>query len=63
MIGPKLFEANWMELQDNGFIARVQCAEVGSVMHQALVGVICESVIMKKQWTSVRFKLFGRSYA
>ncbi|XP_028403832.1 general transcription and DNA repair factor IIH helicase subunit XPB-like [Dendronephthya gigantea] len=28
LIGPKLYEANWMELQDNGFIARVQCAEV-----------------------------------
>ena len=29
LIGPKLYEANWMELQNNGFIARVQCAEVG----------------------------------
>jgi len=28
LIGPKLYEANWMELQNNGFIARVQCAEV-----------------------------------
>lgn len=28
LIGPKLYEANWLELQANGFIARVQCAEV-----------------------------------
>ncbi len=30
LIGPKLYEANWMELQNSGFIARVQCAEVRS---------------------------------
>lgn len=28
LIGPKLFEANWLELQSRGYIARVQCAEV-----------------------------------
>ncbi|KAH7323225.1 P-loop containing nucleoside triphosphate hydrolase protein, partial [Stachybotrys elegans] len=28
LIGPKLYEANWMELSEQGFIARVQCAEV-----------------------------------
>ncbi|XP_066929031.1 general transcription and DNA repair factor IIH helicase/translocase subunit XPB-like [Clytia hemisphaerica] len=28
LIGPKLYEANWMELQNKGFLARVQCAEV-----------------------------------
>lgn len=28
LIGPKLYEANWLELQDAGFIAKVQCAEV-----------------------------------
>ena len=30
LIGPKLYEANWMELQNSGFIARVQCAEVST---------------------------------
>ena len=30
LIGPKLYEANWMELQNSGFIAKVKCAEVGS---------------------------------
>ena len=28
LIGPKLYEANWMELQEDGHIAKVQCAEV-----------------------------------
>jgi DNA excision repair protein ERCC-3 len=28
LIGPKLYEANWLELQKSGYIARVQCAEV-----------------------------------
>ncbi|KAK3322461.1 P-loop containing nucleoside triphosphate hydrolase protein [Apodospora peruviana] len=28
LIGPKLYEANWMELSKAGHIARVQCAEV-----------------------------------
>ena len=32
LIGPKLYEANWMELQRSGFIARVQCAEVSCIV-------------------------------
>lgn len=28
LIGPKLYEANWHELEALGFIAKVQCAEV-----------------------------------
>jgi DNA excision repair protein ERCC-3 len=28
LIGPKLYEANWLELMRDGYIARVQCAEV-----------------------------------
>jgi DNA excision repair protein ERCC-3 len=28
LIGPKLYEANWLDLQRGGFIANVQCAEV-----------------------------------
>ena len=28
LIGPKLYEANWMELQEMGYIARVKCSEV-----------------------------------
>lgn len=28
LIGPKLYEANWLELEEKGYIAKVQCAEV-----------------------------------
>lgn len=28
LIGPKLYEANWLELQNKGFLAKVQCCEV-----------------------------------
>uniref|UniRef100_A0A146LTX2 General transcription and DNA repair factor IIH helicase/translocase subunit XPB n=4 Tax=Lygus hesperus TaxID=30085 RepID=A0A146LTX2_LYGHE len=28
LIGPKLYEANWLELQSKNYIAKVQCAEV-----------------------------------
>jgi DNA excision repair protein ERCC-3 len=28
LIGPKMYEANWLELQEKGYIAKVQCAEV-----------------------------------
>lgn len=34
LIGPKLYEANWMELQNVGYIAKVQCAEVAQDMTQ-----------------------------
>ena len=28
LIGPKLFEANWIDLSDKGYIAKVKCFEV-----------------------------------
>ncbi|KAK9170878.1 ERCC3/XPB/RAD25,helicase involved in DNA repair [Cryptosporidium meleagridis] len=28
LIGPKLYEANWMELQDRGYLAKALCSEV-----------------------------------
>lgn len=28
LIGPKLYEANWLELQNKGYLAKVQCCEV-----------------------------------
>ncbi|KAI1818698.1 P-loop containing nucleoside triphosphate hydrolase protein [Poronia punctata] len=34
LIGPKLFEANWMELSQQGHIATVQCAEVWCPMRK-----------------------------
>jgi len=35
LIGPKLYEANWLELQNKGFIAKVQCAEVSPAIFPA----------------------------
>ena len=35
LIGPKLYEANWMDLQRDGHIASVQCAEVWCPMTPA----------------------------
>ncbi|EFP02366.1 hypothetical protein CRE_01011 [Caenorhabditis remanei] len=35
LIGPKIYEANWMELQKAGHIAKVQCAEVWCPMTSA----------------------------
>jgi DNA excision repair protein ERCC-3 len=32
LIGPKLYEANWQELSEQGHIAKVQCAEVQCAM-------------------------------
>lgn len=38
LIGPKLYEANWMELADQGHIAKVQCAEVWCPMTPEFYG-------------------------
>lgn len=35
LIGPKLYEANWIDLQREGFLARVQCTEVWCEMNHA----------------------------
>lgn len=40
LIGPKLFEANWMELQNNGYIAKVQCAEVSLKVSKSLLELV-----------------------
>ena len=34
LIGPKLFEANWLDLVQQGHIANVQCVEVWCSMTQ-----------------------------
>lgn len=39
LIGPKLYEANWMELQNKGYIAKVQCSEVKG--DKSLTAVVC----------------------
>lgn len=38
LIGPKLYEANWMELAEQGHIAKVQCAEVWCPMTPEFYG-------------------------
>lgn len=38
MIGPKLYEANWMDLAAKGHIANVQCAEVWCPMSPEFYG-------------------------
>ena len=32
LIGPKLYEANWLDLAEHGHLARVQCTEVRAPM-------------------------------
>ena len=33
LLGPKLYEANWLDLQRDGFLARVKCTEIWAEMH------------------------------
>ena len=53
MIGPKLYEANWMELQNNGFIARVQCAEVSSIARVYCAEVSSVASVQCTQMSSI----------
>jgi len=48
LIGPKLYEANWLELQKAGFIAKVQCAEVWCPMTPEFYREYLNSKISKK---------------
>ncbi|KAI6782130.1 DNA repair helicase-like protein [Emericellopsis cladophorae] len=49
LIGPKLFEANWMELSKQGHIARVQCAEVWCPMPTEFYDEYLKAPARKKQ--------------
>ncbi|XP_063224122.1 general transcription and DNA repair factor IIH helicase subunit XPB [Bacillus rossius redtenbacheri] len=51
LIGPKLYEANWLELQKRGYIARVKCAEVWCPMtpefyREYLVCKTCKKLLL-----------------
>ena len=35
LIGPKVYEANWLNLQDMGYLARVQCTEIRAHMEDS----------------------------
>lgn len=48
LIGPKIYEANWMELQKNGFIARVSCAEVWCPMSAEFYNCYLDAKISRK---------------
>uniref|UniRef100_A0A914MQR0 General transcription and DNA repair factor IIH helicase/translocase subunit XPB n=1 Tax=Meloidogyne incognita TaxID=6306 RepID=A0A914MQR0_MELIC len=48
LIGPKIYEANWMELQKAGHIARVQCAEVWCPMTAEFFDYYLKSAINRK---------------
>ncbi|KAH9259585.1 hypothetical protein BASA81_002007 [Batrachochytrium salamandrivorans] len=37
LIGPKLYEADWMDLTNSGYLARVQCAEIVCPMAQVFM--------------------------
>eukprot|EP00947_MAST-08B_sp_MAST-8B-sp1_P003524 g3524.t1 len=41
LVGPKLYEANWMDLTRRGFLAKVQCAEVWCPMTAAFYASYC----------------------
>ncbi|XP_033761271.1 general transcription and DNA repair factor IIH helicase subunit XPB-like isoform X2 [Pecten maximus] len=53
LIGPKLYEANWMELQNKGFIARVQCAEVWCPMTPEFYREYLNTKSMKKMLLAI----------
>lgn len=48
LIGPKIYEANWMELQRVGYIAKVQCAEVWCPMTANFYEYYLSSAINRK---------------
>lgn len=41
LIGPKLYEANWLDLTNAGHIANVQCAEVWCEMTEVSLAKNC----------------------
>ncbi|CAI5444665.1 unnamed protein product [Caenorhabditis angaria] len=48
LIGPKIYEANWMELQKAGHIAKVQCAEVWCPMTSEFYSYYLRAQIARK---------------
>ncbi|KAI6243972.1 General transcription and DNA repair factor IIH helicase subunit XPB [Aphelenchoides fujianensis] len=48
LIGPKIYEANWMDLQRVGYIAKVQCAEVWCPMTAPFFEYYLSSSINRK---------------
>lgn len=59
LIGPKLYEANWMELQNNGYIAKVQCAEVSHTSYNNSAG--CKGIKYRSYALPVCMRIKNRS--
>ncbi|TPX45403.1 hypothetical protein SeMB42_g04011 [Synchytrium endobioticum] len=53
LIGPKLYEADWLELMDAGHIARVECTEVWCPMPSAFYDLYMKSSHAMKRLISV----------
>ena len=50
LIGPKHYEANWLDLQKEGFLARVKCTEIWSEMHSSFYEkYLDENIMIKKK--------------
>ena len=49
LIGPKLYEANWLDLVKGGFIANVQCAEVWCPMTKEFFAEYLKKANSKKK--------------
>uniref|UniRef100_A0A6P6Y5Y4 General transcription and DNA repair factor IIH helicase/translocase subunit XPB n=1 Tax=Dermatophagoides pteronyssinus TaxID=6956 RepID=A0A6P6Y5Y4_DERPT len=61
MVGPKLDEANWQELQKNGFLARAKCSEVWCPMTLEFYRAFNHTVL-RKLWTCNPNKLRACEY-
>jgi superfamily II DNA or RNA helicase len=53
LIGPKLYEANWLDLVKGGFIANVQCAEVWCPMTKEFFAEYLKKENSKKKQVNV----------
>jgi len=57
LIGPKLYEANWQQLQDDGYLARVRCVEVWCEMSAAFFDQYLQAVDSRDVQGSMRATL------
>lgn len=62
LIGPKLYEANWLDLVKGGFIANVQCAEVWCPMTKEFFAEYLKKENSKKKQVCLLQKCFLYKY-
>lgn len=63
LIGPKLYEANWLDLVKGGFIANVQCAEVWCPMTKEFFAEYLKKENSKKKQVCLLQKCFLYKYS